>query len=145
MAWRAQLLGWRCMYTPHARGYHVRNVLPGNRRALPAAINMHSVKNRFLMRMKNITWNVYKQNWASITARDLIVVSCCVLREHTSLRAFWYVAANWKRVLTKRREIMRRRRVSDEYMAAWFAYEPTSKPAPKIPARQLARQKAARG
>jgi GT2 family glycosyltransferase len=47
VAWRAQLLGWRCIYTPHARGYHVRNVLPGNRRALPPVINMHSVKNRF--------------------------------------------------------------------------------------------------
>src|SRR5579884_3307735 len=60
VAWRAQLLGWRCVYTPHARGYHVRNVLPGNRRALPAEINMHSVKNRFLMRIKNITGNVYR-------------------------------------------------------------------------------------
>src|SRR5580698_7062082 len=42
VAWRAQLMGWRCIYTPHARGYHVRNVLPGNRRALPSVINMHS-------------------------------------------------------------------------------------------------------
>ena len=33
VAWRAQLLGWRCIYTPHARGYHVRNVLPGNRQS----------------------------------------------------------------------------------------------------------------
>ncbi len=41
VAWRAQLMGWRCIYTPHARGYHVRNVLPGNRRALPPEINMH--------------------------------------------------------------------------------------------------------
>jgi len=40
VAWRAQLLGWRCLYTPHARGYHVRNVLPGKRRALPPEINM---------------------------------------------------------------------------------------------------------
>ncbi len=55
VAWRAQLMGWRCIYTPLARGYHVRNVLPGNRRALPPEINMHSVKNRFLMRIKNMT------------------------------------------------------------------------------------------
>src|ERR1700676_3110327 len=26
VAWRAQLLGWRCLYTPRACGYHVRNV-----------------------------------------------------------------------------------------------------------------------
>ena len=67
VAWRAQLLGWSCLYTPHARGYHVRNVLPGNRRALPAAINMHSVKNRFLMRIKNMTGDLYRRNWFSIT------------------------------------------------------------------------------
>ena len=35
VAWRAQLMGWRCLYTPRACGYHVRNVLPGKRRALP--------------------------------------------------------------------------------------------------------------
>src|SRR6476646_4904693 len=38
VAWRGQLLGWRCLYTPRACGYHVRNVLPGKRRALPAEI-----------------------------------------------------------------------------------------------------------
>jgi GT2 family glycosyltransferase len=144
VAWRAQLLGWRCLFTPQARGYHVRNVLPGNRRALPAAINMHSVKNRFLMRLKNITWDVYKRNWMSIIARDTVVLGCCLVREHSSLKAFWYVAANWKRVLAKRNEIMRRRRATDEYIASWFAYEPTSKPAPRTPSRPMPRQKAVR-
>ena len=88
VAWRAQLLGWRCIYTPSARGYHVRNVLPGNRRALPPEINMHSVKNRFLMRIKNITPDLYRRNWLSITARDLVVLCACVLHEHSSLKAF---------------------------------------------------------
>jgi len=57
------MMGWRCVYSPHARGYHVRNVLPGNRRALPPVINMHSVKNRFLMRIKNMTGDLYRRNW----------------------------------------------------------------------------------
>jgi GT2 family glycosyltransferase len=141
VAWRAQLLGWRCMYTPYARGYHVRSVLPGNRRALPAAINMHSVKNRFLMRIKNITPSLYRKNWFSITARDVVVFGCCLLREHGSLKAFGYLAANYRRVLAKRRQIMARRRVSDEYIASWFSYSPVSQPAPtagKIEARALA-------
>jgi GT2 family glycosyltransferase len=129
VAWRAQLMGWKCIYTPHARGYHVRNVLPGKRRALPAVINMHSVKNRFLMRIKNMTGHLYWRNWFSITARDLIVVSCCLLREQSSLRALFYIARNWSRVMEKRREIMRRKRVTDEYIAGWFSYQPVSKPA----------------
>ncbi|MBX9602510.1 MAG: glycosyltransferase family 2 protein [Bryobacteraceae bacterium] len=145
VAWRAQLLGWRCVYTPHARGYHVRNVLPGNRRALPPEINMHSVKNRFLMRIKNMSGDLYRRNWWSITARDIVVLGACILHEHTSLKAFWYLAKNWRRVLEKRREIMNRRRVTDEYIAGWFSYEPVSRPAPKASARVLAKSRAARG
>lgn len=142
VAWRAQLLGWRCLYTPQARGYHVRTVLPGNRHALPAVINMHSVKNRFLMRLKNMTRDLYKRNWASITTRDLLVIGCCLLREQSSLKAFLFLARNWARVLAKRREIMKRRRVTDDYMAAWFRYSPVSKPAPKA---EAARYKTAGG
>jgi GT2 family glycosyltransferase len=135
VAWRAQLLGWRCLYTPHARGYHVRKALPGNRRALPAVVNMHSVKNRFLMRIKNMTARLYLRNFFSIMARDLVVVSCCLLREHHSLKAFTYLARNWRRIWQKRRAIMSRKRVNDDYMAQWFRYDPVSLPAPKAHAR----------
>jgi GT2 family glycosyltransferase len=145
VAWRAQLMGWRCLYTPMARGYHVRNVLPGNRRALPAEINMHSVKNRFLMRIKNISPDLYRRNWLSITAREVVVVSACLLREHSSLKAFVYLAKNWRRVVEKRHEIMKRRRVKDEYISSWFSYQPVSRPAPRPSARTLARARAARG
>lgn len=141
VAWRAQLLGWKCLYTPHARGYHVRTVRPMNRGALPAAINMHSVKNRFMMRVKNITPDLYWRNFLPITGRDLTVLGACLLHEWSSLKAFGMVIGHWKELLEKRRWIMERRRVSDEYMASWFRYHPTAKPHSK---RQVARPKAVR-
>jgi GT2 family glycosyltransferase len=144
VAWRAQLMGWKCLYAPYARGYHVRKVLPGNRRALPPEINMHSVKNRFLMRIKNISPNLYCRNWLSITARDLVVVMCCLLWEHSSLRAFWFLGKNWKRVVAKRRLIQSSRRVDHEYLASWFQYEPVSKKAPKKMMRLNSRSEAAK-
>lgn len=144
VAWRAQLLGWKCLYVPYAKGYHVRNALPGNRRALPAEINMHSVKNRFLLRIKNISGDLYKRNFFSITARDIVVVACCLLWEHTSLKAFPFLLRNWKSVVAKRREIMQRRRVDDAYMASWFSFEPVSKPAPRKFAAAMTRPKATR-
>src|SRR6266436_4260576 len=128
VAWRAQLMGWNCIYAPLARGYHVRNVLPGNRRALPPEINMHSVKNRFLMRIKNISPHLYLRNWFSITARDMVVLMCCLFWEHSSLRAFWFLGRNLPRVVAKRRLIQASRRVDDKYIASWFSYEPVSRP-----------------
>ena len=139
VAWRAQLMGWRCIYTPLARGYHVRNVLPGNRRALPPEINMHSVKNRFLMRIKNMTPDLYRRNWLSITARDLVVLGACLLHEHSSLKAFWYLVAQLAARLAKRQEIMRRRRAKDDYIASWFSYragQPAGAPAHGARSRQ---------
>jgi GT2 family glycosyltransferase len=144
VAWRAQLMGWRCLYAPYARGYHVRKVLPGNRRALPAEINMHSVKNRFLLRIKNITWNVYRRNWLSITLRDIVVIGCCLIREQSSLKAFWFLAQNWKRVVVKRDLILKRQRVDDDYIASWFNFHPVSKPAPKKFTTVTTRARAAR-
>jgi GT2 family glycosyltransferase len=130
VAWRAQLLGWRCLYTPDAEAYHVRSVVPGNRLAVPHTINMHSVKNRFLMRIKNVTAGLYRRYWLPMTLRDLAVVGCCILWEPTSLPAFWRIAACLPRALEKRRDIMRRRKVDDEALAAWFQSEPFSLPAP---------------
>jgi len=144
VAWRAQLMGWKCLYVPSARGYHVRKVLPGNRRALPPAINMHSVKNRFLMRIKNISPGLYWRNCAAITGRDILVVTCCLVWEHTSLRAFWLLARNWRKVMAKRRQIQARRRVDDAYMASWFQYAPVTKQAPKKLVRLLTRSATAR-
>ena len=144
VAWRAQLMAWKCLYVPYARGYHVRKVLPGNRRALPPEINMHSVKNRFLMRIKNISGDLYSRNFLSITGRDIMVVMCCLLWEHTSIRAFWFLVRNFKRVLAKRRLIQARRRVDDEYMASWFQYAPVSKRPPQEMTRLLAQSETAR-
>jgi len=144
VAWRSQLMGWKCLYAPYAKGYHVRKALPGNRRALPPEINMHSVKNRFLLRMKNISWDLYRRNFVSITLRDFVVVACCLVWEHTSLNAFPFLFRNWRNVMAKRREIMLRRRVDDAYIASWFSFEPVSKPAPKKFAAALTRSKAAR-
>lgn len=122
VAWRAQLAGWKCLYTPQAVAYHVRSVLPSNRGSVAAVVNMHSVKNRWLLRIKNMTGTVYKRYWWPITMRDLLVIGACVLREWTSLRAFWLVLRDLRSTLAKRRTIMQQlRRVPDDQMVGWFS------------------------
>jgi GT2 family glycosyltransferase len=128
VAWRAQLLGWRCIYTPAAVGWHVRSVIPGDRRTITPSINMHSVKNRFLMRIKNATPGLYRHCWLPMTVRDLAVVAGCLLLEPRSLPAFWRVAKCWPAMKQRRREIMRRRRVSDSELMRWFRFEMAGEP-----------------
>ncbi len=128
VAWRAQLLGWRCLYLPEAVGYHVRRVVPGYRGQVPRLLRMHSVKNRFLMRIKNMTGDLYQRQFFSVMWRDLMVVGGCLIQERSSLPAFWRTLALLRRTLAQRREIMSRRRVSDAYLASWFLDQPTSKP-----------------
>jgi GT2 family glycosyltransferase len=132
LAWRAQLYGWKCLYTPLAVAYHVRRVLPRNRSSLPVSINMHSVKNRWLMRIKNTTVDLYARHWLAITLRDGLVIGGCLLREFSSLRAFALLARLAPRAWQKRRIVMHKRRATDEYMAAWFAAQPVSFPAVSI-------------
>ena len=145
VAWRAQLFGWKCLYTPRAVAYHVRSVLPENRRKLPPILNMHSVKNRFLLRIKNMTNDLYRRNWLPITVRDGVVVSACFVHEVSSLRAFPLVASCYSRLRRKREEIMEKRKATDDYMAAWFSYSPVSYPASHLAQKAVARDSVAAG
>jgi len=128
VAWRAQLLGWKCVYDPNACGYHVRKLRPGMRRFLPPEINMHSVKNRFLMRLKNITTGVYLRNLVPITLRDAGILAYCLLMERSSLKAFYLLGRDLQRFYRKRQLIQQRRRVDDSYMLQWFRFAPVSLP-----------------
>ena len=128
VAWRAQLLGWKCVYVPLACGYHVRKLRPGMRRFLPPEINMHSVKNRFLMRVKNVTPGVYLRNLIPVTFRDVGIVLYCLLFERSSLPAFYLFFRDLDSALRKRRLIQQRRRVDDAYIGSWFRFNPVSLP-----------------
>lgn len=130
VAWRAQLMGWRCLYSPRAVGWHVRRVTPANRGEVPRVLNMHSVKNRFLMRVKNMTGPLYRKLWWQASARDLAVLAGCLLFEHSSLAALPRVLAGLKRARAWRSHIMTGRRAADKYIASWFAPDPVALPYP---------------
>jgi GT2 family glycosyltransferase len=120
LAWRGRLLGWTALCEPRAVAYHVRRVTPEARRALPAGINMHSVKNRFLLRLKNEGAYLALRNAPFELARDLVVLLAALTIERTSLPAFAWLWRNRARVLTKRRAIQARRTVRDRELARWF-------------------------
>jgi GT2 family glycosyltransferase len=120
VAWRGRLFGWKAIYVAEAVADHVRTVTPEKRRALSAVINMHSVKNRFLLRLKNEGLYLALRNAPFELTRDLIVIVATLTIERSSLPALPWLWKNRRRIMEKRRAIQSRRRISDRDLAGWF-------------------------
>jgi GT2 family glycosyltransferase len=120
LAWRAQRLGWDAIYVPAATAAHVRRVTPERRAQLPAAINRYSVRNRFLLRLKNQTAGEAVRFAIPGLARDAQVVGYVLAREWGSIPGLVDVVRLLPRMLRKRRAIMRRRDRT-RALDAWFA------------------------
>lgn len=129
LAWRAQLMDWKCLYVPSAIGWHERRVTPERREELPYQINWHSVKNRFLMRAKNIGFGLWWRSAFSATLRNEVIFAYAILRDWRLLSALYYWwpmhPRGW---LQKRKIIQRKRRVCDRELARWFKWKPASEP-----------------
>ncbi len=119
LAWRAQLLGWDAIYVPQATATHVRRVTPERRGALPAAINRYSVRNRFLLRLKNQTAGQAARFAVAGFARDAQVIAYVLAREWGSIPGLVDVVRLLPRTLAKRRAIMARR-LPGRSLDAWF-------------------------
>ncbi|HTM87927.1 MAG TPA: glycosyltransferase family 2 protein [Terriglobales bacterium] len=128
LAWRAQLLGWNCLYVPAAVGWHERRVTPERFRQLPLVINWHSVKNRFLMRWKNASLGTCLRLFIPITWRDLLIVGYSVLVDRRLLSALAFVWKSRERTRRKRHLIQGRRRVPESVIRAWFCNAPAARP-----------------
>jgi GT2 family glycosyltransferase len=120
VAWRGRLFGWKAIYVPEAVAHHVRTVTPEKRKTLSGVTNMHGVKNRFLLRLKNEGPYLALRNAPFELTRDLVVIVAALTIERSSLPAFAWLWKNRRRIMEKRRAIQSRRRVSDRDLAGWF-------------------------
>jgi GT2 family glycosyltransferase len=124
LAWRAQVMGWKCLYTPAAVAWHVRRVTPERRKDLPLVINWHSAKNRFLMRGKNASGWLCWRLFLPVAWRDLMTFGYALVRDRRLWSAVTY---SWKArdsIRRKRAIIQSRRRVSDRDLLWWFNNTP---------------------
>lgn len=126
LAWRAQLMGHKYLYTPKAVAWHVRRVTPERRQDLPHIINWHSVKNRWLMRAKNASWWLTLRLALPVFWRDLQALGYAVLRDRSMLSAIFYRFRPEvrRRLRHQRNTIQSRRKVSDRELLWWFSNSP---------------------
>ncbi|HXI14673.1 MAG TPA: glycosyltransferase family 2 protein [Thermoanaerobaculia bacterium] len=121
LAWRGRLFGWSALYVPQAVGHHVRQVTPEVRRKLPPSLNYHSVKNRFLLRLKNQGVFLAMRNAPFEMWRDVMILVATLTVERTSLPAWRWLWQHRSEIAQKRRVIQKRRKVNDRELSRWFS------------------------
>lgn len=109
LAWRAQNLGWKCLFVAGAGAYHVRKVLPERRSSLSKEINRWSVRNRFLLQLNNYSAVAMPAAFLpGILWRNLLVLIAVLTVELSSAGALAEVLKLLRRALARRKIIKAR-------------------------------------
>lgn len=128
VCWRAQWRGWQALYVPNAIAHHVRGFRPGQRDSMNWRIKYFAVRNRYLLMLKNDDLGHLLADSLLILSYEVLILGYLILREPTSLAAYWGVLRLLPRMLKKRRYIWQHRRVTAADMRQWFQPTPTPKP-----------------
>lgn len=117
LCFRLRERGWEVLYEPAAVCEHRRFNLPERRSAMPAEVNRHSLKNRYLLRLYHQTGGNFLRTLVPTLARDLGALAWVLLRERSSLSAYSWLWRNRRDLLRRRRIIQERKKVNVD---RWF-------------------------
>jgi GT2 family glycosyltransferase len=117
LCFRLRERGWEVLYEPAAVCEHRRFNLPERRSGMPAEVNRHSLKNRYLLRLYHQTGGNVVRTLVPTLARDLGALAYVLLRERSSLAAYSWLWRNRRDLLRRRRIIQGRKKVNVD---RWF-------------------------
>ena len=115
--------GWEILYEPTARAVHGRRVLPERRRGLPAAVNFHSLKNRYLLRCGHQRVGNLVRTLPWTLTRDLGALAWVVARERSSLAAYGWLWRHRRELRQRRRALRASATAPAAAVERWFAVE----------------------
>ena len=111
LAWRARLLGWRCVYEPRAIAHHVRRYSPSKRAQVAQWQRMVQFRNRYLMIIKNDPLSAFLRDLIWILPYEVAALGFALLREPFLLRGYREALALYPAMRRKRAELQRRRKL----------------------------------
>lgn len=120
LAFRLRERGWEVLYEPRAVCEHRRCNLPERRRRMPAAVNRHSLKNRYLLRLYHQTAGNFWKTLVPTLVRDVLALGWVLLAERSSLPAYGWLWRHRREALARRRAIQTRRTVPAREIDRWF-------------------------
>ncbi|HVT60168.1 MAG TPA: glycosyltransferase family 2 protein [Thermoanaerobaculia bacterium] len=120
LCFRLRERGWEVLYEPAAVAEHRRFNLPERRAAMPAAVNYHSLKNRYLLRLYHQTGRNFLRTLLPTAGRDLGALLYVLLRERSSLPAYAWLWRHRAELWRRRRLIQARRTRPAAELDFWF-------------------------
>lgn len=129
LSWRLRLAGWECWYVPRAIAYHVRTSseptsarsFHRNERSKPRHVRIHSMKNQWLMLVKNEDGANLARDLPFVALRETLVVAYNILAAPmitvAAVRGFARALPDARR---KRRAVKSRQSVRPAELRRWF-------------------------
>ncbi len=121
LCWRAQLCGWKALYTPRAVAFH--------KRGATREMSQEMKKEYILLGHRNRYWSIIKNALPQNLFRNVLWILIVELRFYVShlleenyfiFKTLPLILKGLRRMLQKRKEIQKRRRVSASYMEDFF-------------------------
>lgn len=120
LSFRLRERGWEILYEPSAVARHRRSNLPQRRAEMPAEVNFHSLKNRYLLRIDHQTGLNFALTLLPVLLRDLVALVYVLTSEPASRRVYAWL---WQRraELRRHRHAVRQRRTAPGWAVdRWF-------------------------
>ena len=117
LSWRAQLRGWKCLYTPRAVARHWRGGVAVRKSKL---VELHNYKNRYMMIVKNDSGLSLFKSLHHFVITDTLKSAALLWRCPRALAGWWQVWRNMPALIRKRRIIQRNRTVGRKDFERWL-------------------------
>ncbi len=121
VSWRLNLNGWKCVYVPHAIGYHRRGTealkrytnkeVLKHRKSVPLLARYYSYKNQRLMQIKNEIMKDLIPDLPLLIFREILASGYVILREPRTFLSFFKLLKELPRALKKRKLIQKKRTI----------------------------------
>jgi GT2 family glycosyltransferase len=134
LSWRVRLMGWECWYVPSAVAFHARTSrglgeaaylsatrsFHENEKAKPPLVRFHSLKNQWLMLVKNEDMPNLVRDLPFVLSRELLVLGYNLAFSPKTLRAIGDFVRLLPPTLAKRRAIKKRQTVPSRELRRWL-------------------------
>lgn len=130
LSWRFLLFDWKNLYYPGAIAYHGRGTgvqrrffnkeILAHRSRLSKFQKKYSFKNQHLMERKNELWRNFFADFFPIIFKKIAMFAYITFREPYLWGSYFSYLKQLPKALKKRKEIMKKRKISGKEMGKWF-------------------------